>query len=92
MSKKSASARSCRWAITLMTLDYDVVYQESRLIPHADTLSRLQFQTNGDDELEATNFYREVNVANCKAVFLSELKTENSMYPLIHNVKNRIIC
>ena len=64
---KNISARICGWAISLMTFDYDIVHQEGRKILYANALSRLQFQTNENNELEATKVYKEINFATCNA-------------------------
>ena len=37
----------------------DVVDQETRIIPKTDVMKRLHFQTNENDELEATNAHSE---------------------------------
>ena len=46
---KTASARFTRWAITLMGFDYELKYTPGEQIPHADALSRMDFD---EDELD----------------------------------------
>ena len=58
-----------------MAFDYDEGW---KFFPHADAIIRLQFQTNEDEELGATNAYNEVNLATCKSIRLTSLKSECS--------------
>ena len=62
-----------------MAFDYDAVYQEGWNSSLAVAMCRLQFQTDEDDELEATK----VNFATSKEIFLKELKTDCLKYPMI---------
>ena len=78
-------------AISLMAFDYDFVYQNCRTIPYADAMSCLQNQINDADELQATNVYKEVNFATCKAISIIELEVESLTYPMIQTVMKRSI-
>ena len=75
----------------MLASDYDVVYQESRKIAHADVMSSLQCQTNEADELESTKHYSEVNFATCKSISINDLKDNYLTYPLILELVKRII-
>ena len=67
------------------------LYQEGRKNPLADAMSRLQFQSNEADELEATNGYSEINFATCKAISINDFKAEYSTHPLTQTVIMRAI-
>ena len=46
---KTASARIARWAIALMGFDFEIKYTPGEQIPHADALSRLDFDDDDDN-------------------------------------------
>ena len=47
---KTASARITRWAIALMGFDFELKYKPGEQIPHADALSRLDFDDDDDND------------------------------------------
>ena len=47
---KTASARITRWAISLMGFDFELKYTPGEKIPHADALSRLDFDDDDDND------------------------------------------
>ena len=47
---KTASARIPRWAIALMGFDFGLKYTPGEQIPHADALSRLDFDDDDDND------------------------------------------
>ena len=47
---KTASARITRWAIVLMGFEFELKYTPGEQIPHADALSRLDFDDDDDND------------------------------------------
>ena len=52
---KTVSATITRWAISLMAFDHEIIYKEGSSIPHADAMSRLNFDRD-DDECILVNY------------------------------------
>ena len=72
---KKASARITRWAIALMGHDFELKYTPGEQIPHADSLSRLEF--DGDDISDRVRFALDnIYFVQSDLVTQSDIKTE----------------
>ena len=54
---KTASAKITRWAISRITFDYEIYYQEGSSIPHVDAMSRLSFDQD-DNECNLVDYLK----------------------------------
>ena len=86
---KTASARITRWAIALMGFDFEMKYRPGEQIPHADALSRLDFDDDDDNDgvcFALDNIY----FVQFDLVTKSEIKTELGLNQLFQDVIKRI--
>ena len=86
---KTASARITRWAIALMGFDFELKYTPGEQIPHADALSRLDFDDDDDNDrvcFALDNIY----FVQSDLVTQSDIKTELGSNRLIQDVIKRI--
>ena len=73
---KTASARITRWAIALMGFDYELKYTPGEQIPHADALSRMDFDENELDNDRVCFAISNIYFAQSDLVTQAEIKTE----------------
>ena len=86
---KTASARITRWAIALMGFDFELKYTPGEQIPHADALSRLDF--DDDDDNDRVCFALEsINFVQSDLVTQSDIKTELGSNRVFQDVIKRI--
>ena len=86
---KTASARITRWAIALMGFDFELKYTHEEQIPHADALSRLDF--DDDDDNDRVCFALEkIYFVQSDLVTQSDIKTELGSNQLFQDVIKRI--
>ena len=72
---KTASAINTRWAIALMGFDFELNYKPGEQIPHADALSRLDF--DDDDDNDRVSFALDnIYFVQSDQVTQSDIKTE----------------
>ena len=86
---KTASARITRWAIALMGFDFELKYTPGEQIPHADALSRLDFDDDDDNDrvcFALDNIY----FVQSGLVTQSDIKTELGSNRIFQNVIKRI--
>ena len=87
---KTASARITRWAIALMGFDYELKYTPGEQIPHADALSRMDFD---EDESEIDRLCFAINniyFAQSDLVTQAEIKTGHGTNRLFQDILKRI--
>ena len=72
---KTVSARITRWAIALMGFDFELKYTPGEKIPHADALSRLDFD-NDDDSGPVCFALNNIYFVQSDLVTQSDIKTE----------------
>ena len=86
---KTASARITRWALALMGFDFELKYTPGEQIPHADALSRLDF--DDDDDNDRVCFALEnIYFVESDLVTQSDIKTELGSNRLFQDVIKRI--
>ena len=86
---KTASARITRWAIAQMGFDFELKYTPGEQIPHADALSRLDFDDDDDNDrvcFALDNIY----FVQSDLVTQSDIKTELRSNRLFQDVIKRI--
>ena len=86
---KTASARITQWAIALMGFDFELMYTPGEQIPHADALSRLDFDDDDDNDrvcFALDNIY----FVQSELVTQSDTKTELGSNRLFQDVIKRI--
>ena len=86
---KTASARITRWAISLMGFDFELKYTPGEQIPHADALSRLDFDDDDDNDrvcFALDNIY----FVQSDLVTKSDIKTELGSNRLFQDVIKRL--
>ena len=87
---KTASARITRWAIAQMGFDYELKYTPREQIPHADALSRMDFdedESNNDRVCFAIN---NIHFAQSDLVAKAEIKTELGTNRLFQDIMKQI--
>ena len=86
---KTSSARTKRWAIALMGFDFELKYTPGEQIPHADALSKLDF--DNDDDNDRVCFALDNNYfVHSDLVTQSDIKTELGSNLLFQDVIKRI--
>ena len=87
---KTASARITRWAIALMGFDYALKYIPGEQIPHADALSRTDFDEEESDNGRACFTINNIYFASSDLVTQAEIKTELGTNRLFQDIIKRI--
>ena len=72
---KTASARITRWAIALLGFDYELRYTPGEQIPHADALSRMEFDDDESDNDRVCFAINNIDFAHSDLVTQAEIKT-----------------
>ena len=86
---KTASARITRWAIALMGFDFELKYTPEKQIPHADVLSRVDFDEDESDN-DRVCFAINIYFAQTDLVTQAEIKTELGTNRLFQDIMKRI--
>ena len=73
------SARICKWALDLMSYDYDIEYIPGKQIPHADALSRLQYENDPSTSSEDISVEKCINAVNFEQKILEISEVENEL-------------
>ena len=73
---KTALARITRWAIALMGFDYELKYTLGEQTPHADALSRMDFDNEESDKDQVFFASNNIYFAQSDLVTQAEIKTE----------------
>ena len=87
----TASTRITIWIKVLMGLNYEMKYTPGEQIPHADALSRIDFdkdESDNDRKCFAINF---IYFAQSDLVTQAEIKTKHGTNRLFQNIMKRII-
>ena len=82
---KKASARITRWAIALMGFNFELKYTPGEQIPHADALSKPDFEDDDDNDRDCfalDNIY----FVQSDLVIQSDIKTELGLIRLFQDV------
>ena len=87
---KTASARITRWAIALMGFDYELKYTPGEQIPHADALSRMDFDEDESDNDRVCFAINNIYFAQSDLVTQAEIKTELGTNRLFQDIMKRI--
>ena len=87
---KTASARITRWAIALMGFDYELKYTPGEQIPHADALSRMDFDEDESDNDRVCFPIHNIYFAQSDLVTQAEIKTELGTNRLFQDIMKRI--
>ena len=86
---KTASARIIRWAIALMGFDFELKYTPGEQIPHADGLSRVDFDDDDDNDRVCFALDK-IYFVQSDLVTQSDIKTELGSNRLFQDVIKRI--
>ena len=86
---KTASARITRWAIGLMGFDYELKYTPGEQIPHADALSRMDFDEDESDNDRVCFAINNINFAQSDLVTQAEIITELGTNRRFHVIMKR---
>ena len=90
---KTASARITRWAIALMGFYYELKYTPGEQMPHADALSRMDFDEDESDNDQVCFAINNIYFAQSDLVTQAEIKTElgtNRLFPdTMKRINNR---
>ena len=87
---KTASARITRWAIVLMGFDYELKYTPGEQIPHADALSRMDFDEDESDTDRVCFAINNIYLAHSELVTQAEIKIELGTNRLFQDIMKRI--
>ena len=87
---KTASARITRWAIALMDFDYELKFTPGEQIPHADVLSRMDFEEDESDSDRVCFAINNLYFAQSDLVTQAEIKTEIGTNRLFQDIMKRI--
>ena len=93
---KTVSARITRWAISVMAFDYEIKYKQGSSIPHADAMSRLNFDKD-DDQCNLVDYSSSnldefcVHFAEHKLIPFEELRSECERDELAKRIIRRVI-
>ena len=87
---KTALARITRWEIALMGFDYELKYTTGEQIPHADALSRMEF--DGDESVNNRVCFAIKNIyfAQSDLVTKAEIKNEFGRNRLFQDIMKQI--
>ena len=86
---KTASARITRWAVALMGFDFELKYTPGEQIPHADALSRLDFDDDDDND-RVCSAIDNIYLVQSDLVTQSHIKTDLGSNRLFQDVVKRI--
>ena len=86
---KTASAMITRWAIALMVSDYELKYTTGEQIPHADALSRMDFDEDESDNDRVCFAINNIYFAQSDLVTKAEIQTELGTNRLFQDIKKR---
>ena len=87
---KTASARITRWAIALMGFDYELKYTPGEQIPHADALSRMDFDEDEKDTDLVCLAINNIYLAQIDLVTPAEIKTELGTNRIFRDIMKRV--
>ena len=87
---KTASARITRWAIALMGFDYELRYTPGEQIPHADALSRMDFDEDESENDRVCFAINNIYFAHSDLVTQAEITTELGSNRLFQDIMKRI--
>ena len=87
---KTASARITRWAIALMGFDYELKYTPGEQIPHADALSRMDFEEDESDNDRVCFAINNIYFAQSDLVTEAGIKTVLGTNRLFQDIIERI--
>ena len=87
---ETASARLKGWAIALIGFDYELKYTPGEQIPHADALSRMDFDEDESDNDRVCFAINNVYFAQSDLVTQAEIKTEFGTNRLLQDILKRI--
>ena len=86
---KTESARVTRWAIALMGFDFELKYTPGEQLPHADALSRLDFDDDDDND-RVCYALDNIFFVQSNLVTQSDIKAELGSNLLFQDVMKRI--
>ena len=87
---ETASVRITRWAIALMGFDYELKYTPGEQIPHADALSRMDFDEDESDNDRVCFAINNIYFAQNDLVIQSKIKTELGTNRLFQDIMKGI--
>ena len=93
---KTVLARITRWAISLMAFDFEIKHKDGSSIPHADAMSRLNFDQD-DDECNLVDYLYlnldefRVHFAEHKLFPIEELRSDCERDELAKQITRRVI-
>ena len=87
---KTASVRITRWAIALMGFDYELNCTPGEQIPHADALSRMEFDDDESNNHQVCFVINNIYFAQSDLVTQAEIKTELGTNRLFQDILKRI--
>ena len=86
----TASARITKWAIAPINFDFEIKYTPGEQIPHADALSRLDFDEDESDNDRVCFAINKIYFAQGDLVTQAEIKTDLGTNRLLQDIMNRI--
>ena len=87
---KTASARITRWAIALVGFDYELKYTPGDQIPHADALSRMDFDKDEPDNDRVCFAINNIYFAQSDLVNQAKIKTKLGTNRVFKDITKRI--
>ena len=90
VTPKTASARITRWAIALMGFDCELKYTPGEEIPHADGLSRMDFDEDESEKDRVCFAINNIYFAQSDLATQAEIKTELGTNKLFQDILKRI--
>lgn len=87
------SARICKWALDLMSFDYEITYVPGKQILHADALSRMQYNNNNEEIFVDSAIETTINAVyfEKKILELQEVQHELQFDKIGQNIIQRVI-
>ena len=79
-----------RWAVRLMTFEFDIEYVKGNSIPHVDALSRLRFYKESKDKTEEEFEDTFLHWVESNVLSLDRMAAETRHDPVLSRVTSRI--